>query len=82
MRLAAGQIDADLAARSRRLKEAFAKDALQDLLVDYTRLFLGPVQPLAKPYGSFWLSGETTLMQDSTQQVLELYAQARLRHRR
>jgi TorA maturation chaperone TorD len=76
MRLAAEQVDADLGVRARRLGEAFAKDALQDLLVDYTRLFLGPVQPLAKPYGSFWLSGESTLMQDSTRQVLELYAQA------
>jgi TorA maturation chaperone TorD len=76
MRLAAEQVDADLGVRARRLGEAFAKNALQDLLVDYTRLFLGPVQPLAKPYGSFWLSGESTLMQDSTRQVLELYAQA------
>lgn len=75
MQAAAGLLDADLAARTRRLGDAFAKDSLQDLLIDYTRLFLGPVQPLAKPYGSFWLSGETTLMQDSTQQVLELYAQ-------
>ena len=75
MRLAAEQVDADLAAHAERLGEAFAKDTLQELLVDYTRLFLGPVQPLAKPYGSYWLSGETKLMQDSTRELLDLYAQ-------
>ena len=26
--------------------------------VDYTRLFLGPIDILAKPYGSVWLDGE------------------------
>lgn len=64
-----------LAEPIRRLGEAFAADDLQTLLIDYTRLFLGPVQPLARPYGSFWRSGETPLMQDSTMTVLDLYRQ-------
>ena len=41
--------------------------------MDYTRLFLGPIAPLARPNGSFWLGGETKLMQDSTMAVQALY---------
>jgi len=46
------------------------------LLLDYTRLFLGPSHIIAKPYGSVWLDGEETLMQDSTMAVLEMYQRA------
>ena len=73
---AARRIDPTLADLARKLGEDFAAQELQSLLVDYTRLFLGPMQPLARPHGSFWLSGETTLMQDSTMAVLGLYDQA------
>jgi TorA maturation chaperone TorD len=72
---AAEQVDPDLADSARRLGEAFAAQDPQTLLIDYTRLFLGPMQPLAKPYGSSWLKGESTPMQDSTMDVLELYKQ-------
>lgn len=75
---AAGRLDPELAQQARQLGEAFAAQDLQTLLVDYARLFLGPVHPLAKPYGSFWLSGGTQLMQDSTMAVLELYEQGGL----
>lgn len=37
------------------LGEAFAQEALPDLLVDYTRLFIGPSEKVASPYGSAWL---------------------------
>lgn len=75
MRVAAAKVDSALAERAHALGEAFAADDLPTLLVDYTRLFIGPVQPLARPYGSFWLSGEPVLMQDSTLTVRELYRQ-------
>lgn len=75
MEQAARRIDPSLAAHARRLGEACDGQDLQTLLVDYTRLLLGPVQPRATPYGSFWLSGETQLMQDSSLAVLELYRQ-------
>ena len=70
---AARQIHPDLAAGAARLREAFAAEAVDILLLDYTRLFLGPTETIALPYGSVWLSGEKTLMQDSTMAVLELY---------
>ncbi len=49
---------------------------LQTLLVDYARLFVGPAQPLARPDGSGWLSGEAAALQDSAMAVLDLYNQA------
>lgn len=70
---AARRIDPDLAAGATRLSEAFSAEAIDALLLDYTRLFLGPNEVIAQPYGSVWLSGEKTLMQDSTMAVLELY---------
>jgi TorA maturation chaperone TorD len=72
---AATQIDPELAAHARRLGEHFAAEGVEDLLIDHTRLFLGPSHIVAKPYGSVWLSGEQTLMQDSTMAVLELYGE-------
>jgi len=70
------RIDPAIAELARQLGEDFAAQDLQTLLVDYTRLFLGPMQPLAPPYGSSWLSGEAPLMQDSTLAVQGLYQQA------
>ena len=70
---AARRIDPALAALAAPLSGSFAAQNLEALLVDYTRLFLGPIAPLARPNGSFWLGGETTLMQDSTMAVQALY---------
>jgi TorA maturation chaperone TorD len=75
MREAAARISPHLASRADGLAEAFAAADLKDLLVDYTRLFLGPMEILAKPYGSVWLTNEKTLMQDSTMSLLDLYAE-------
>ncbi len=75
MREAAARIRPDLAAHARRLGEAFAAEGLENLLLDYTRLFLGPNQVLAKPYGSVWMSTEKTLMGESTMAVQRLYAE-------
>jgi TorA maturation chaperone TorD len=73
MAAAGERIDPEFASGARRLGEAFAAEGPENLLVDYTRLFLGPVEARAKPYGSVWLGTESTLMQDSTMAVLALY---------
>jgi len=70
---AALRIHPDLAARARRTGEAFSSEGSENLLLDYTRLFLGPNQVIAQPYGSVWMRGEKALMQDSTIAVMELY---------
>lgn len=75
MHEAAEKIAPDLAALAGRLGPAFAAVPADELLLDYTRLFLGPNDILAKPYGSVWLSGEKPLMQESTMAVLDLYRQ-------
>jgi TorA maturation chaperone TorD len=69
----AQRVDAGLAEQATRLRNAFNSEQLEALLVDYTRLFLGPMEPLARPYGCYWLTGEATLMQAPTLAVQALY---------
>lgn len=73
---AAAQVDAELGAAARELAAAFAAADPQALLIDYTRLFIGPERAVAQPYGSVWVGGEPALMQESTLAVMTLYAQA------
>lgn len=60
---------------------AFAKEALKllaaysekELLVDYAKLFVGPNELLAAPYGSVYLDRDRRVMGDSTMDVIEYY---------
>lgn len=70
---AARQVHPDLATLARDLGAAFVAEGHKSLLVDYTRLFLGPTGALARPYGSVWLDGPDTVMGDSTVAVMEIY---------
>lgn len=67
------RIDPELAAYAKRLGEDYAAEGDESLLLDYTRLFLGPNHIIAKPYGSVWLEAAKTVMGESTMAVLELY---------
>jgi TorA maturation chaperone TorD len=64
-----------LAGLADELGQAFAEESLQTLLVDYTRLFLGPMKALASPYGASWLP--TPMVGDEVLPpvVLDLYAE-------
>ena len=73
---AARLVDDALVPQAQALSDAFRATDTRDLLLDYARLFLGPMEILAKPYGSVWLDAEKTLMGDSTLAVLELYRAA------
>ncbi len=73
---AARQTDTAFATHAQAMSKAFDATDAQDLLLDYTRLFLGPMDILARPYGSVWLDQEKTLMNDSSLAVLELYKEA------
>jgi TorA maturation chaperone TorD len=55
------------------LDDSFRASGVETLMLDYSRLFLGPFVILAKPYGSVYLDGEKVVMGDSTMQALELY---------
>lgn len=70
---AATRIDPELAGQARRLGEEFSAEGPESLLMDYTRLFLGPPHAIAAPYGSVYLEDPKTLMGESTMAVQELY---------
>jgi TorA maturation chaperone TorD len=53
-------------------------DSIQDfepIMVDYTKLFIGPFGLLAAPYGSIYLENGEMLMGNSTINVEDLYAE-------
>ncbi|MCL4457589.1 MAG: molecular chaperone TorD family protein [Nitrospirae bacterium] len=45
----------------------------EDLLIDYAKLFVGPNELLAPPYGSVYLDGERRVMGNSTIEVVKTY---------
>jgi len=73
LRRALAVLDEDLAGQAALLDDAFRNDSQDSLLLDYSRLFLGPFAILAKPYGSIYLDGEKVAMGDSTLQALACY---------
>ncbi|MBI2748219.1 MAG: molecular chaperone TorD family protein [Burkholderiales bacterium] len=75
MLAAASVLHPDLAEPARRLGAAFAADDLRTLLVDYTRLFLGPLEAHAKPYESSWLTPPVSPEDNPPPAVLERYAE-------
>ena len=75
MLIAARRLDPYLEEHARRLGDAFAAQDIETLLVDYTRLFLGPVQALASPYGESWLSSTASTQDKPPLAVLDLYSQ-------
>lgn len=72
---AAEALDPGLAAGAHRLRDAFNANDLQTLLVDHTRLFVGPSTPAVMPYASFWLTEDMSQRHEATQQVRALYAE-------
>lgn len=75
MLVAATRLSPDLAEHARKLGEAFAAQDLQTLLVDYTRLFLGPIEALAQPYGSAWLGVPEPSDDNPPPAVVDLYSE-------
>ena len=71
--LATNRIGDSLEAQAARIKESFEKARIEDLLVDYARLFLGTGQTLAPPYESAWPNGKGGNPVDSIQQLIDLY---------
>jgi TorA maturation chaperone TorD len=45
----------------------------EDLRIEYAKLFVGPFELLAPPYGSVYLDDGNRVMGDSTMQVIEIY---------
>lgn len=68
-------ISLDAAAHASAMEKAFLKYSEEDLLVTYAKLFVGPNELLAPPYGSVYLDGEKTVMGDSTMETIKMYAE-------
>ncbi len=50
-------------------------NAVQSLSIDYSRLFVGPYELLAPPYGSVYMEDNRRLMGNSTMDIQRKYAQ-------
>lgn len=61
-----------------KMEEAIATYTNEELLVDYAKLFVGPNELIAPPYGSIYLDKERRVMGDSTIKTMELYREAGL----
>jgi TorA maturation chaperone TorD len=75
MLAAAAAIDPGLAESARKLGAEFVAQDMETLLVDYTALFIGPAQPRAMPYASFWLTDDQSMRHEATMAVLDFYEQ-------
>ena len=58
---------------AKSMGEYFRQSSVEELRIDYTRLFLGPFGIRSKPYGSVYLDGKNTVMGESTMALLSLY---------
>jgi putative dimethyl sulfoxide reductase chaperone len=65
-------------APAKKMKAALAQYTEAALLVDYSKLFLGPFKVLAPPYGSVYLDPTRMLMGDSTADVIKWYQETGL----
>lgn len=63
-----------------RMAQSLAENSQEELLIEYSGLFLGPFGAPAHPYGSVYLEQERKLMGDSTMEVLQLYAESGVKH--
>lgn len=63
---------------SMKMAGAFSIYSEEDLIVEYAKLFVGPNELLAPPYGSVYLNGGNRVMGDATMQVGRMYEDAGL----
>lgn len=73
LKTAMSQVSADQLSDVVAMDDGFRNTGIDALMLDYTRLFLGPANILAKPYGSIYLEDEKTVMGDTTMRALALY---------
>jgi len=68
------QICRDASRHVRIMKQALKEtDDLSPLEIDFSKLFVGPFELLAPPYGSIYLEGIRQVMGDSTMEARRLY---------
>lgn len=60
------------------MKTALEEKSPEEMKVDYARLFVGPFELIAPPYGSVYLEKNRRLMGDSTMAVQKMYQESGL----
>lgn len=58
---------------SEKMGQAILNYNNEDLLIDYAKLFIGPYELKAAPYGSIYLDDARKVMGDSTIEVIKIY---------
>ena len=58
---------------SAEMEESIQEYNNEELSVEYAKLFVGPFELKAPPYGSVYLNGERKVMGDSTMEVIKMY---------
>lgn len=66
-------VSPDAAAHVPAMEKAFLKYSEEELLVAYAKLFVGPNELVAPPYGSVYLDRDRRVMGDSTMEVIKMY---------
>jgi TorA maturation chaperone TorD len=76
------QISPGAATFAASMAAAISVYSQEALSVEYARLFLGPFETKAPPYGSLYLEGKGKVMGDSTMEVIRFYEAAGLSRNR
>ncbi|TKJ33800.1 MAG: hypothetical protein CEE38_19435 [Planctomycetes bacterium B3_Pla] len=76
--LALNNVNPECSEIAGRMQEAMKHSTAQKLLIEYTRLFIGPFKSLVPPYSSLYF-GSDTLMSDETVWVVDFYRKAGLK---
>lgn len=66
-------VSPDAAAHVPAMEKAFLKYSEEDLLVAYAKLFVGPNELIAPPYGSVYMDDGRRTMGDSTLEAMKIY---------
>jgi len=67
------QVCPEAAEFSSEMEKSILKYSDEELAVEYAKLFIGPDEMTAPPYGSMYLDGERTVMGESTMEVIRMY---------
>lgn len=74
------ELSVPVAESGRRMDQGLQENGQEELLIEYSALFLGPFGALAQPYGSVYLDQDRLLMGDSTMAVQRIYDEAGVKH--
>ena len=78
LKLALSNVNPDCSEIAGRMQKAVKQSTAQELLIEYTRLLIGPFKTLVSPYSSLYFGSET-VMSDETVWVVDFYRKAGLK---